>query len=72
MLKKIKSELVFLVVLIFLVGLGFIKVVIPTYPHEPTMWGIITLTLSFFGKRLIQKRPNFRGHGDGAEYEEDI
>jgi len=64
-MKNLKSELAYIIGLLLIVGLGFIKVLVPAYPHGATIGGIITLTLGLYGKRLIQKRPEYR------EYEGD-
>lgn len=60
MLKNLKSELAYIIGLVLIVGLGFVKVIVPAYPFGATMGGIISLTLGLYGKRLIQKRPEFR------------
>lgn len=61
MLSKLKSELAYLIGLVAIIGLGFIKVVIPSYPFAATIGGVITLTLGLYGKRLAQKHMNFNG-----------
>ncbi len=66
MLKNLRSDLVCLIGLVLLIGLGFIKVVVPAYPHGATVGSIITLILGWYGKRLIQKRPEYR-----EEYEKN-
>jgi len=60
MLKNLKSDLLCLIGLALLIGLGFIKVIVPAYPHGATLGGCITLILGWYGKRLIQKRPEYR------------
>jgi tetrahydromethanopterin S-methyltransferase subunit D len=60
MLKKIRSEHGYVIGLLAIIGLGFIKAVMPAYPYGATIGGIITLTLGLYGKRLIQKRPEYR------------
>jgi len=60
MLKKFRSELAHIIALFLLIGLGFIKVLVPAYPHGVTIGAIVTLTLGLYGKRLIQKRPAYR------------
>lgn len=67
MLKNLKSDLVCLIGLVLLIGLGFIKVMVPAYPHGATVGSVITLILGWYGKRLIQKRPEYR-----EKYEKDI
>lgn len=61
-MKNIKSELAYIIGLLLIVGLGFVKVVVPAYPFGATVGSIITLTLGLYGKRLIQKRPEYRGY----------
>ena len=64
MLNKLKSELAYLIGLMSIIGLGFVKVIIPTYPFAAVIGGIITLTLGLYGKRLIQKRPEYGGYNE--------
>lgn len=60
-MSKLKSEIAYVYSTLLVVGIGFIKVLIKAYPHEVTIGAIVTLALGFFGKRLIQKRREFRG-----------
>ena len=64
MIKKLRSELAYVIGLLVIVGLGFIKAIMPAYPYGATIGGIITLTLGLYGKRLIQKRPEYREYND--------
>jgi len=59
-MKNLKSELAYVIALFLIIGLGFIKVLVPAYPHASTIGTVITLTLGLYGKRLIQKRPEYR------------
>lgn len=59
-MKNIKSEIAYIIALFLIIGLGFVKVVVPTYPFGATIGTIVTLTLGLYGKRLIQKRPEYR------------
>lgn len=63
-LDKLKSELAYLIGLASIIGLGFVKVVVPSYPFAAVIGGIITLTLGLYGKRLIQKRPEYGGYNE--------
>lgn len=70
MLKNLKSEVAYVIGLLAIIGLGFVKAVMPAYPYGATIGGIITLTLGLYGKRLIQRRPEYRE--EYFENEKDI
>lgn len=64
MISKLKSELAYVIALGFIIGLGFIKAIMPAYPYGATLGGIVSLTLGLYGKRLMQKRPEYREYND--------
>jgi len=61
-MKNLKSELAYIIALLIIIGLGFVKAIMPAYPYGATVGTIVTLTLGLYGKRLIQKRPEYRGY----------
>lgn len=63
-MKNLKSEIAYIFSLFLIIGLGLVKVLIPAYPFGATIGAIVTLTLGLYGKRLIQKRPEYREKHD--------
>jgi len=64
MLNKITSEYVCILSFLIVIGLGFARAYISSFPAEITTGGIVSITLGFFGKRLIQKKKGFGGHDE--------
>jgi len=63
-MNKLKSELAYLIALAVIIGLGFAKAYIPTFPYGAAMGTLVPLTLGIFGKRLAQKQKRFSNHED--------
>ena len=58
-MRKITSELAYAFTAVAVIGLGFIKVYLPAYPHETTVTALVALAGMYFGKRIAQKSKMF-------------
>jgi len=60
-MSNITSEIAYALASAVVVWLGFIKVLVPTFPLETVLTALVTLAGLYFGKRLVQKNRAFGG-----------
>jgi len=66
-MKDLHSWLALLVALAIIIVLGFIKVLISSFPYETAViGGIVPVTLGYFGKRVWQKHKSFNKLDEGG------
>ena len=58
-MSNITSEIAYAVTAAVVIWLGFIKVLVPTFPLDAVLTALITLAGLYFGKRLVQKNRMF-------------
>ena len=51
----IKSSIAYALTALAVIGLGFIKIKFPGYPHETTVVALVSLAGLYFGKRVAPR-----------------